>query len=188
MKVAIYCRVSRQEQTIEQQKEPLTKLCDSNNWQYEVFEEKISGAKISRTQLDLMLQRIRNKEFNAVMVFKLDRLGRSVSHLLQLIQEFNNLNIQFICLNPNVDTKTAQGRFFITIMGAVAELEREFTIERTKDKLNYYKEQIKEKGYCITKQGRKTSLGRPTGKKDTKPRRKSGYYNRWLKQTTPINN
>jgi DNA invertase Pin-like site-specific DNA recombinase len=113
-----------------------------------------------------MLQQIRNKEFDSVMVYKLDRLGRSLKHLIQLIEEFNNLNIQFICLSPDVDTKTAQGRFFIQIIGAVAELERELIRERTISKLNYLKKQGK-------------ILGRPKGSKDKKERRKSGYYLRY---------
>lgn len=168
-RVAIYCRVSTQDQTIEQQKVPLIELCESKGWGYEVFEEKVSGAKVSRTELDRMLQRLRRKEFNAVLVYKLDRLGRSLKHLIQLIEEFNNRSIQFICLSPEVDTTTAQGRFFIQIIGAVAELERELIRERTRAKLQY----LKKKGM---------KLGRPKGSKDKKPRRRSGYYLRYAKK------
>ena len=122
MKAAIYCRVSRSEQTIEQQKAPLVERCLREGWTYDTFEEKISGAKESRPQLDLLMQRLRNKEFDIVMVHKLDRLGRSLKHLIQLVEEFNNKNIQFVCLIPDVNTKTSMGRFFIQIIGAVAEL------------------------------------------------------------------
>jgi len=173
MNVAIYCRVSTQEQNLEHQVEPLTEKCKREGWEHCLFLEKVSGAKTSRTELDKMLQRIRHKEFQAVMVYKLDRLGRSLKHLIQLIEEFNNLNIQFICLSPEVDTKTAQGRFFIQIIGAVAELERELIRERTISRLDYLK-----------RQGIK--LGRPKGSKDKKDRRKSGYYLRYYKQSTPL--
>ena len=173
MNVAIYCRVSREEQSLEQQIKPLTELCIQNSWEYKVFSEKVSGAKTSRTELDLMMSEIRSRKFQAVLVYKLDRLGRSLKHLIQLIEEFNNKNIQFICLSPSVDTKTAQGRFFIQIIGAVAELEREMIIERTKDRLKY----LKEKG---------VKLGRPKGSNDKGIRRKSGYWLRWAtKKPTP---
>jgi len=168
-KTAIYCRVSTEDQTLDQQREPLIQRCEKEGWEYQVFEEKVSGAKTSRTELDSMMTAIRNQEFNSVMVLKLDRLGRSLKHLIQLVEEFNNKNIQFICLSPEMDTRTAQGRFFLQIMGAVAELEREMIRERIKAKLNYLK-----------KKGKK--LGRKKGSKDKRPRRKSGYYLRWSKK------
>jgi DNA invertase Pin-like site-specific DNA recombinase len=167
MKVAIYCRVSTEEQSLEQQEQKAVDRCKVENWDFIIFKEKISGAKESRTELDKLMQGIRNKEFNAVMVAKLDRLGRSLKHLIQLIEEFNNKGVQFICLDPEVDTKSASGRFFIQIIGAVAELERELIRERTKARLDY----LKKKGKV---------LGRPQGSKDKKVRRKSGYYNRWI--------
>ena len=172
MKCALYVRVSKLEQTFEQQKQPLIDKCNREGWSYEVFEEKVSGAKTSRTELDRMMQGVRNKEFDIVMVAKLDRLGRSLKHLIQLVEEFNNRDTKFVCLNPEVDTKTAQGRFFLQIIGAVAELEREFIKERTITKLNYLKSQGQ-------------ILGRPKGSKDKKRRTKSGYYERWSKKRTP---
>jgi len=173
MKVAIYCRVSTQDQTLEQQREPLISYCEREGWFYEVFEEKISGAKASRTELDRLMQGVRNKEFGVVMVYKLDRLGRSLKHLIQLVEEFNNKGVKFVCLSPSVDTTTPQGRFFVQVIGAVAELERELIRERTRDKLQH----LKSKGKV---------LGRPRGSRDLKVRRKSGYYLRWgAKKCTP---
>ena len=166
MKTAIYCRVSREEQTLEQQRKPLIEYCEKNNLEYDIFEEKVSGAKIHRTELDKLMQGIRERKYNKVLIAKLDRLGRSLKHLIQLVEEFNNKDIQFICLNPDLDTKSASGRFFIQILGAVAELEREYISERTKAKLNYMK-------------GEGIKLGRPTGSKDKGQRRKSGYYLRY---------
>ncbi len=172
MKCALYCRVSTEDQTLGQQEVPLIERCKREGWEYKIFAEKVSGAKTSRTELDSLMQSIRNKEFDAVMVSKLDRLGRSLKHLIQLIEEFNNKNVHFICLSPEVDTKSANGRFFISIIGAVAELERELIRERTKAKLDY----LKSKGKI---------LGRPKGSKDKKIRRKSGYYMRYTKKNTP---
>jgi DNA invertase Pin-like site-specific DNA recombinase len=166
MKIAIYARVSTEEQNLDHQIQPMVNKCKSEGWEYSIFAEKTSGAKSSRTELDCMMRCLRNRQYNAVMVYKLDRLGRSLKHLIQLIEEFNNRNIQFMCLSPELDTKTANGRFFINIIGAVAELERELIRERTKARLDYLKKQGKH-------------IGRPAGSKDKKSRRKSGYYLRY---------
>lgn len=170
MKAALYARVSTENrgQTVEQQLEPMVKHCQDKGWQYEVFTDYASGAKDSRPQLDVMMQRLRSKEFELVLVLRLDRLGRSLQHLLQLIQEFRNLNIRFISLTQGFDTETPQGRFFIQVIGAVAEFERELIRERIKDKLDM----LKAKG---------KKLGRPKGSKDRKERKKGGYYLRYSK-------
>lgn len=166
MKYAVYCRVSTEEQTLDQQRIPCVERCEREGWEYQVFEEKISGAKESRTQLDLMMQAVRAREFDGVMVYKLDRLGRSLKHLLQIIEELNNKGIAFLSLSEGFDTMTPMGRFGVSIMGALAQMEREMISERTKIKLDY----LKKKG---------VRLGRPPGAKDRKPRRKAGYYSRW---------
>ena len=165
-RVAIYCRVSTTEQTLEQQRKPLVDLCEQKNWLYDIFEEKISGAKTDRPELKRMMEAIRAREFNAVLVLKLDRLGRSLQHIIQLVQEFNNKKVQFMCVSPEIDTKSAQGMFFLQIIGAVAELERNLIRERTKAKLDLLKSQG-------------VRLGRPPGSKDKKPRCVSGYHMRW---------
>jgi len=169
MNVAIYARVSTQEQHLEQQIEPCVEHCKRNTWNYKVFEEKISGAKQTRPKLDLMLQAMRNKEFNIVMVYKLDRLGRSSVHLIQLIEEFKNKGVQFISITESIDTKTSMGRFFFTVMSAIGELEREMIKERTKLRIDRLKAEGK-------------VMGRPKGSKDKKVRRKSGYHLRWANQ------
>lgn len=173
MNVAIYARVSTIEQTLEQQIEPLINRCNAKGWEYSIYSEKISGAKTNRQQLDVLMQAVRAGKHKVVMVYKLDRLGRSLKHLIQLVEEFNKKKVQFICLSPEVDTQTAQGMFFIQIIGAVAELERELIRERTKAKLQYLKANGK-------------VLGRPPGSKDKKVRRKSGYWLRWQNENKQI--
>jgi len=190
MKAAIYCRVSTDNkgQTLGQQEIPLKDICIKEGWDFEVFYEKASGSKDSRPELDRMMQDIRKRKLDAVMVTKLDRLGRSLKHLLQVIEELNNRKIRFVCLNMGVDTTTSQGRFFFQILGAAAEFERALIRERIKDKIDYYQEQLKTNDSITTKSGKViTSLGRPKGKKDSKKRRKSGYYVRWSKKDTPQN-
>lgn len=160
---AIYCRVSTFDQTVETQIRECTRWCVAYGYTFEVFaEEGVSGAKTSRTQLDLMLQRIRKGEFSAVIVWKLDRLGRNTRHLLQLSEEFRNKRIKLVCTTQNIDTETPEGRMFFTIIASFAELEREYTMQRIKASME-------------TKRKKGIKLGRPKGCKDKKPRRRSGY-------------
>jgi DNA invertase Pin-like site-specific DNA recombinase len=171
MKVAVYVRVSTSEQTTLNQELELKKYCDRHS--HEIIriykDEGVSGAKTSREGLDLMLQEMRKKTFDAIVVWKLDRLGRSTQHLLQLLEEFKNKDIRLICTDMDIDTGSAQGKFFFTIVGAFAELEREMIRDRIYAGLARAK-----------KQGKK--LGRKKGTKDKSKRSKKGYYERWAKE------
>lgn len=168
MRIALYVRNSTNEerQNPEVQINPLVRRCENEGWEYIIFQEFASGAKQTRPKLDLMLQGIRNREFDAVMVWRLDRLGRSLKHLLQLIEEFNNKKIAFISLTEGFDTSTPQGELFFNIAGAFAQFERKLIQERINA------------GLAVAKEKGKT-LGRPKGSKDKKRRRKSGYIQRW---------
>ena len=165
-KAAIYARVSTKDQSLEHQIEACAKYCEANGLEYDIFQEKISGAKDTRPELDRLLQAIRRGEYERVVVWKLDRLGRSVPHLVQIVQEFRNKGVGLTVVTMGMDTTTPEGRFLFMILAAVGELEREFTRERTAKRLEY----LKKKG---------VRLGRPPGSKDKKPRRKSGYFLRW---------
>ncbi len=128
-----------------------------------------------------MMQDMRKKGFDSIIVWKLDRLGRSTQHLLQILEELNNKGIRLIVTDMNIDTGTSQGKFFFTIIGAVAELERNMIRERIIAGLNRRKKQGK-------------PLGRQKGAKDKSERSKKGYHERWAnhkkakwhpKKTTP---
>lgn len=166
MKAAIYTRVSTHEQTTEQQISPCKTYCENRGWEYDIFEDYISGAKQSRTDLDNMLKGVRAGEYGAVVVWKLDRLGRSTMHLLQLLEEFRNKEIELCIVTMGINTKQPEGRLFFTIVAGFAELEREFIRQRVKASV-------------ATKKAKGIRLGRPPGAKDKKPRRKSGYVQRW---------
>ena len=168
MKVALYIRNSTTEerQNPETQVKPLRERCIRENWEYQIFQEFASGSKESRPELDRMMFRIRNKEFDAVMVWRLDRLGRSVKHLLQLIEEFKNKKVKFISLTEGFDTTTPQGELFFHIAGAFAQFERKLIQERINAGLNRARAEGKK-------------LGRPKGSKDKKQRKKGGYYLRF---------
>ena len=181
----LYHRASRIDQTTAQQEAKTKEYCEKNNIQiYKTYSEVgQSGAKESRPQLDLMLQDMRAKKFDTIVVLKYDRLGRSTIHLLQVLEEMKNLGIRLIAVEQNIDTSTPMGKYFVTNLCSLADLEREMIIERTQDKLDFYKQQIKEQGFFINKKGIKcTSLGRPSGSKDKGYRKKGGYYLRYSKQ------
>ena len=119
-----YARVSTQDQSMNLQKDALTKAgCK------EVFEDIISGSKSEREGLDKLLKYVRPGD--TVVVWKLDRLGRSLKHLIELVQMFNERGIGFKSLQENIDTTTASGKLFLHIFGALAEFERELIKERT---------------------------------------------------------
>jgi len=170
-RAAIYIRVSKLDQTTLNQELELVDYCKRNN--YDIFkiynEQGVSGAKTSRPQLDLMLQDMRDKRFDVIVVWKFDRLGRSTAHLLQVLEELKNKSVRLVATSQSIDTDTPMGKFFFTILSGFAEMERELI----RDRILLGLERRKKQGH---------SLGRPTGSKDKGRRRTSGYTNRWLKQ------
>ena len=95
-----------------------------------IYRDVSSGAKADRHDLDLMISKLR--EGDTVIVWKLDRIARSISHLLKLVDQFEKLGVKFKSINdPFIDTTSAHGKFIITLFGAVAQLERDIIIERT---------------------------------------------------------
>ena len=95
-----------------------------------IYRDVSSGAKAERHDLDLMISKLR--EGDTVIVWKLDRIARSISHLLKLVDQFEKLGVKFKSINdPFIDTTSAHGKFIITLFGAVAQLERDIIIERT---------------------------------------------------------
>ncbi len=95
-----------------------------------IFRDVSSGAKSERHDLDLMISKLRKGD--TLIVWKLDRIARSISHLLKLVDQFEKLGVKFKSINdPFVDTTSAHGKFVVTLFGAVAQLERDIIIERT---------------------------------------------------------
>ena len=123
-----YARVSTEDQSTDAQIDVL-KVAGCA----EIFREHMSGAKASRPELAKVLARVRRGD--VLVVVRLDRLARSLSHLLSVIAELDAKGAHFKSLADPIDTTTPQGRFALQVLGAVAELERALIQERTKDGL-----------------------------------------------------
>lgn len=120
-----YARVSTRDQNLELQIEALTKAgCKK------IFEDKISGSRAERTGLANMLEMLRERD--TLVVWKLDRLGRSVKNLIDLVGNLSKKGVQFKSLTDAIDTGTPSGRFFFHVMASLAEMERELMVERTR--------------------------------------------------------
>lgn len=136
MKVAVYCRVSTEDQDASKQEFALKEYCKNKGWEiYNVYKDTISGTKSSRPSFNRLLEDMRNLKFSCILVTKLDRLGRSLQHLLSLIEEFNRKGINFVAATQNIDSTSATGKLQLQILGAFAEFERNLISERTKEGL-----------------------------------------------------
>ena len=160
-KIALYCRVSTKEQNVENQKIRLIDYAEKNGLDYDVFEEVQSSRK-TRPVKQALLQKLRNHDYDSVIVYKLDRWARSSTELILDTKELIDKGIGFISVSDNLDFSSAVGKLHFQILSAFAEFERELIRERTLEGLRRAKKQGK-------------SVGRPRGSKDKKPRKKSGY-------------
>ena len=135
MRIALYARCSTQEQTVDLQLDALREYAAARSFEVsaEYVDEGISGAKTRRPALDLLLADAHRRRFDAVLVWKLDRLGRSLSHLIRLVEMLGSLGIDLVSLgDPGLDTTSSQGKLLFGVMGAVAEFERDLIRERTR--------------------------------------------------------
>jgi len=165
MKFAIYCRVSTGSQTTDNQELRLVEYVKRQGWKFDVYRETESSRN-TRPVKQKVLQQLRNKEYDGVLIYKLDRWARSSQELILEITEIYERGINFISLSDNIDLSTATGKLQFQILAAFAEFERNLIRERTLEGLNRARKQ----GKC---------LGRPKGSKDKKQRRKSGYWRRY---------
>src|SRR5713101_6329685 len=147
---AIYARVSTinagQDPTM--QTRELKEYCQRRGWQvFDCYVDSgVSGKKDSRPQLNRMMQDAHERRFDVVVVWRFDRFARSVSHLLRALETFNSLGVQFVSLSEQVDTSTPTGKMIFTVLGAVAELERNLIVERVRAGLRHAKAKGKRLG------------------------------------------
>jgi DNA invertase Pin-like site-specific DNA recombinase len=133
-RAALYMRVSTKGhgQTTETQALALREYAGHRGFEIveEYRDEGISGSKDSRPALDRLMKDARARKFDVVIVARFDRFARSVSHLLRALEEFSHLGIDFVSLSESIDTSTPMGKMIFTVLGAVAELERNLIKER----------------------------------------------------------
>lgn len=135
MKTAIYARVSTNDQTNEPQRRELLEFAARRGWEdLAEYSDTISGAKFTRTGLDRLMADVRRGQIERVVVVKLDRLGRSLPHLAQLIGELDAHRVALIASSQAIDTSddNPAGRLQMHVLMAVAEFERSLIRERTK--------------------------------------------------------
>lgn len=163
-KVALYVRVSTQEQNPDMQKSALVDKSVKEGWEYELFEEKESTRKTRPIKYQLY-QRLLNKEFDGVCVWKIDRWARSTQELSREVTTLFNRGVKFISLTDNIDLSSASGMLQFNIISAFAQFERDIISERTKEGLKHAKN--------VGKRG-----------PDKKRRNISGYHIRWSKNSS----
>jgi putative DNA-invertase from lambdoid prophage Rac len=136
MRVVIYARVSTADQNCDMQLRELRDYCARRGWEVgrECVDAGWSGAKASRPQLDRLMKDARQRRFDAVVVWKLDRWGRSLAHLVQSVQELSGLGVRFVAVTQNIETDESNpvARLLMHLMAAFAEFERELIRERVK--------------------------------------------------------
>jgi DNA invertase Pin-like site-specific DNA recombinase len=161
MKAALYARVSTNGhgQTVEPQLLELREYCARRGWQIagEFVDQGISGSKDSRPALNRLMAGAKLRQFDAVVVYRYDRFARSLQHLVNALEEFRALGIDFISLHEGVDTSTPNGRLIFGIFASIAEFERELIRQRVRSGM-------------AAARARGVHIGRKTGRKDSAPR------------------
>ncbi|MEI8129563.1 MAG: recombinase family protein [bacterium] len=160
-KVALYSRVSTNSQDTMNQELRLIEYAKVKGLEYDMFVEVESTRKTRPVKQEL-LQKLRQAEYAAIIVFKLDRYARSFPELILEVKELVDKGVTFISISDNLDLSTASGKLHFQILCAFSEFERELIRERTIEGLKRTKMQGK-------------TLGRPKGSKDKKERTKGGY-------------
>ena len=132
-KAALYCRISTGDQNLDTQLLDLREMAKQRGFELVgEYTDVISGGKAKRSGLDRLIADARRRQFDVVLVAAFDRVARSVKHFLEVLDELNRLGIEFVSLRENIDTGGALGRALLTIIAAIAELERSLIVERVK--------------------------------------------------------
>ena len=167
MSVAIYVRVSTEEQNIDQQVEACKNYCKIKDWNdVEIFKEKESSGKVRPVWEDL-LRRARNGRYSIIIVFRLDRAWRSSRQFIMDTDNLSSKGIYVISIMEGLDPTTPVGKCMMTVLVALAELEKTNISIATKQRLEALRK-IKH-------------IGRPHGSKDEKKRNNQGYLDRWAR-------
>ena len=132
-RAALYMRVSTVDQHPETQLHDLRQMAAQRGLDIvHEYTDRISGVKAKRPGLDAMMSDARHGQFDVVLVWASDRIARSVKHFLDVLDELNRLQVEYVSFRENIDTGGPLGRAIVIIIGAVAELERNLIIERVR--------------------------------------------------------
>jgi DNA invertase Pin-like site-specific DNA recombinase len=135
IRAALYARVStNSNQNPQMQLEEMRDYCKRRGWELagEYVDVGISGGREQRPQLDRLISDCRKRRVDAVVVYRYDRFARSLRQLVNALEEFRSLGIEFVSLHEGVDTSTANGRLVFGIFATIAEFERELIRDRVR--------------------------------------------------------
>jgi len=134
MRVALYARVSTLDQQPENQLAELRRYVEARGWgtPVEYVDHGVSGSTDRRPALDRLVTDARRRKFDVLVTWKLDRLGRSLKHLITLLEDLQALGVAFVSLGEGIDATTPAGRLQMHILGAIAEFERGRIVERVR--------------------------------------------------------
>jgi DNA invertase Pin-like site-specific DNA recombinase len=133
MRCAIYARVSTSEQTCDNQLIELRRYVEARGWTaVEYVDRGVSGAKDRRPALDQLVADAKRRRFDVLVCWRLDRLGRSLKHLITFLDELQGLGVAFVSLAEGIDATTPAGKLQMHILGAIAEFERARIVERVR--------------------------------------------------------
>src|SRR3989441_5325002 len=133
-RIAIYARVSTSDQTCDNQLRDLRDYCRARGWTdvREFIDTGVSGTKERRPALDKLMAEVKARKLDVVVVAAFDRFGRSVRHLVETLELFRHLGVEFVSLREQIDTGSPLGQAVFTIIAAIAQLERSLIAERVR--------------------------------------------------------
>ena len=134
MRTVLYARVSTNGQDTDLQLREFREFCQRRNWSVigEYVDQGISGSKDRRPQLDRLMADAKRRRFDCVVVYRYDRFARSLRHLVNALEEFRALGVDFVSIHEGVDTSTPNGRLIFGIFASIAEFERELIRDRVR--------------------------------------------------------
>jgi DNA invertase Pin-like site-specific DNA recombinase len=132
-RAAIYCRVSTLDQRNESQLYDLRSMAAQRGYSIvREYTDHISGSRAKRPGLDELMRDAKHGKFDVLLIWRFDRLARSVRHFLEVLDDLQHLKIDFISFSEQIDTSSPLGRAMIVILGAIAQLERDIIRERVR--------------------------------------------------------
>ena len=174
LRIVAYCRVSTNDkhQTTANQLQVIEEYRLRKGWPQPIyFEEYVSATATRPIKYDIM-RMCRNKEFDVLVVAALDRFGRQTRDLLNDINELDSLGVKFVSVREQIDLSSPTGQLQLAVISAFAQFEHDLIASRVKEGMKRARSEGKH-------------IGRPKGSFDKKPRRRSGYYNRYKPKKSP---